>query len=196
HTAGTAVDWTAFYAGTGAQVVDLPTYAFQRERYWLTPGTAAGDVTAAGLVGIEHPLLAAAVQVGDRDEWVFTGRVSTEAQPWVAEHLLLGTMVVPGVALVELAIAAGRQVGVPVVDELVLESPLLVQEGVTRQLQVAVGAAGPDGRRDVTVYSRPEGGDGEAEATCHARGVLGADAAPVADWPEQWPPQDAEPLPV
>nr|WLD30100.1 GomC [Streptomyces rubellomurinus] len=196
HTAGTAVDWTAFYAGTGARVVDLPTYAFQRERFWLTPGAGAGDVTAAGLVGIEHPLLAAAVQVGDRDEWVFTGRVSTETQPWVAEHLLLGTMVVPGVALVELAIAAGRQVGVPVVDELVLESPLLVQEGVTRQLQVAVGAAGPDGRRDVTVYSRPEGGDGEAEATCHARGVLGADAAPVADWPEQWPPQDAEPLPV
>ncbi|MGA5817704.1 SDR family NAD(P)-dependent oxidoreductase [Kitasatospora sp. NPDC094028] len=196
HTAGAAVDWAAYYAGTGARRVDLPTYAFQRERFWLTPGAAAGDVTAAGLVGMDHPLLAAAVQVGDRDEWVFTGRVSTETQPWVAEHLLLGAMVVPGVALVELAIAAGRQVGVPVVDELVLESPLLVQEAVTRQLQIAVGAAGPDGRRDVTIYSRPEGAAGEAEATCHARGVLGADAAPVADWPEQWPPQDAEPLPV
>ncbi|GAA1397236.1 type I polyketide synthase [Kitasatospora putterlickiae] len=196
HTAGVTVDWEAFYAGTDAQRVDLPTYAFQRERFWLTPGSAVGDVTAAGLLGIEHPMIAAAVQVGDRDEWVFTGRVSTESQPWVTEHLLLGTMVVPGVALVELAIAAGRRVGVPVLDELVLESPLLVQEGVTRRLQIAVAAAGPDGRRDVAIYSRPEDSAGEAEATCHARGILGADAAPVAQWSEQWPPQDAEPIPV
>ncbi|MEW2080081.1 type I polyketide synthase, partial [Streptomyces sp. NPDC013433] len=72
HTAGLAVDWEAYYAGTGAQRIDLPTYAFQRERFWLTPGTAPGDVAAAGLERVEHPVLAAVVQVGDRDEWVFT----------------------------------------------------------------------------------------------------------------------------
>ncbi|QKV96311.1 SDR family NAD(P)-dependent oxidoreductase [Streptomyces sp. NA02950] len=197
HTAGVEVDWHAFYAGTGARRVDLPTYAFQRERYWLTPSTAPGDVSAAGLVGVEHPVLAAAVQVGDRDDWVFTGTLSTETQPWVAEHLLLGTMVVPGTGLVELAIAAGRRTGSPVLDELVLESPLLVQDGVTRQLHITVGASGPDGRRDVAVYSRPENADGDTETTCHARGTLGIDSAPAgAAWPEQWPPQDAEPMPV
>ncbi|WP_432011402.1 SDR family NAD(P)-dependent oxidoreductase [Streptomyces cucumeris] len=196
HTAGVDVDWTSFYANTGAQRIDLPTYAFQRERFWLTPGTAPGDVSAAGLVGVDHPVLAAAVQVGDRDDWVFTGTLSTEIQPWVAEHLLLGTMVVPGTGLVELAIAAGRRTGSPVLDELVLESPLLVQPDVTRHLHITVGASDPDGRRDVAIYSREENATAETEATCHARGTLGTDGAPAAAWPEQWPPQDAEPMPV
>ncbi|QNP65818.1 type I polyketide synthase [Streptomyces genisteinicus] len=194
HTSGAGVDWDAYYAGTGARRVDLPTYAFQRERFWLAPVTGAGDVTAAGLIAVDHPLLAATVQVGDRDEWVFTGNISTENHPWVAEHLLLGTMVVPGTGLVELALAAGRRVGVPVVDELVLASPLLIQDGVTRQLQITVGAAGPDGRRDLAVYSRPEHGPADAEPTCHARGTLATDTAPAPAWSEQWPPQHAEPL--
>ncbi|WP_187645352.1 hypothetical protein, partial [Streptomyces sp. TRM49041] len=83
HTAGVGVDWEAVFAGTGVRRVDLPTYAFQREKYWLMPSVQGGDVAAAGLDRVEHPVLAAAVQMGDRDEWVFTGRLSTENQPWV-----------------------------------------------------------------------------------------------------------------
>ncbi|MGV5039345.1 polyketide synthase dehydratase domain-containing protein, partial [Streptomyces sp. NRAIS4] len=200
HTAGVAVDWNVFYAGTGAKRVDLPTYAFQRERYWLMPTAQAGDVAAAGLDRIEHPVLAAAVQVGDRDEWVFTGRMSTETQPWVSDHVVLGLVIVPGTAWVELASVAGRRVGVPVVDELVMEAPLLLEEGTTAQLRVTVGAAGEDGRREVAIFARPEAGDGDGdgdgdrdgEMTCHARGWLAAqDTAPASSWiPAQWPPAE------
>ncbi|MFF6830236.1 beta-ketoacyl synthase N-terminal-like domain-containing protein, partial [Streptomyces longwoodensis] len=90
HVAGLPVGWDAFYNGTGAQRVELPTYAFQRDRYWVSQSSGSGDPAAAGLGRIEHPILSAAVPVGDRDEWVFTGRLSQDTAPWVRDHVVLG----------------------------------------------------------------------------------------------------------
>jgi pimaricinolide synthase PimS1 len=200
HVSGLTVDWEAYYDGTGALSVELPTYAFQRERYWIAPGTGSHDPAAAGFGRLGHPVLAAAVKVGNRDEWLFTGRMSTEAQPWAAEHVLLGNIVVPGTNHIELALAAGRHAGTPVLEELVLEAPLLLQEGEAVQVQVMVGEADDEGRREVAVYTRPEStagdGEGTAEATCHARGTLAPTAEAPAPWPAVWPPDGATALPV
>jgi acyl transferase domain-containing protein/acyl carrier protein len=198
HIAGVPVDWPVFYAGSGARRVELPTYAFQRERYWVAPVTGAGELAVAGLGRLEHPVLAAAVPVGDRDEWVFTGRLSQETAPWTRDHAIFGMVIVPGAALVELALAAGAQTGSPVVEELVLEAPLILHDGAQVQVQVTVAEADDDGRREVAIYSRPEaaGADGAREATCHARGMLAVEAEPVAAWPSEWPPAGAEPVAV
>ncbi|MCG6495747.1 type I polyketide synthase, partial [Kitasatospora sp. A2-31] len=192
---GVAVDWSAFYKETGAARVKLPTYAFQRERFWLMPGSGSGDVSAAGLVRVDHPVLGAAVRVGDRDEWVFAGRISQETQPWTRDHMVLGTVIVPGIALVEMALTAGRMAGCPVADELVLEAPLVLEDDAVLQVQVTIGAAGDDGRREVAIYSRPEGltEDELQEVTCHGRGWL-APESDVAQWHEVWPPVGAETL--
>ncbi|MFI1930493.1 SDR family NAD(P)-dependent oxidoreductase, partial [Streptomyces sp. NPDC020328] len=198
HVAGVGIDWEAFYAGTGARKVELPTYAFQRQRYWLTSGRGTGDLAAAGLGQLEHPLLSVAVAVGDRDEWVFTGRLSTETAPWVKDHAVLGTVLVPGTALVELAMAAGRHAGAPVLEELILEAPLILDERASVQLQVAVGDADEEGRRAVAVYSRSEiARDAEAAAVCHGRGTLVVvQDTPGSEFPAHWPPKGAEPIGV
>ncbi|MBB5940354.1 type I polyketide synthase, partial [Streptomyces zagrosensis] len=196
HTAGVSVDWDVFYAGTGAQRVDLPTYAFQRERFWLTPGAAPGDVSAAGLIAVQHPVLAARALLGDRDEWLFTGRISTAHQPWTRDHVVMGATVVPGVALVEMSLTAGREVGCPTLDELVIEAPLTLDEAAGRQVQILVGHADKDGRREFAIFSRPDTDDADEQggAVCHGRGWLGADAKAVPEWDVEWPPQEAESL--
>ncbi|WP_151483658.1 type I polyketide synthase [Streptomyces albicerus] len=191
HTAGVRIGWEAVYAGTGAQRVDLPTYPFQRERYWLTPSAQGGDVGAAGLDRMRHPVLAAAVQVADRDEWVFSGRFSTESQPWVRDHVVLGAVIVPGAALVELVLAAARHLGCELIDELIFEVPLTLDEGSARHIRVTVGRPGEDGRREVAIHSLPETGtepDGARQTVRHARGWLAAEAEPAAPFPTHWPP--------
>ncbi|WP_245234262.1 polyketide synthase dehydratase domain-containing protein, partial [Streptomyces xanthophaeus] len=69
---------------------------------------------------------------------MFTGRLSQDSAPWVRDHAIYGTVIVPGTALVELAGAAGRQTGSPVVEELVLEAPLVLGDGVSVRVQVTV----------------------------------------------------------
>jgi len=187
HIAGVDVDWPTYYVG--ARQTSLPTYAFQRDRYWLSPTTGTG--TVAG--NLDHPVLSAAIMIGDRDEWVFTGRLSTDSMPWIRDHVVLGSVIAPGTALVELALTVGRHVDCTVVDELVLEAPLVL--GTAVAVQVTVAALDDDGRRAVAIYTRPETGD-DRDAICHARGMLTVDSAPSTSLPAQWPPAGAEPFAV
>nr|WHM27942.1 NftD1 [Streptomyces conglobatus] len=196
--AGVDVDWTAYYAGTPAARVDLPTYAFQRQRFWLAPGTGSADASAAGQVGLDHAVLTAAVPVADRDEWVFTGRLAAGTQPWIADHVVLGAQMVPGAALVDVAVTAGTAIGCPALEELEITTQVVLTDK-PRQVQVTVGAADADGRREIAIYTRAPAtapaGD-PPEAVCHAMGRLGATPAPPVPFAAEWPPADAEPVPV
>ncbi|MFF4355193.1 SDR family NAD(P)-dependent oxidoreductase, partial [Streptomyces sp. NPDC001530] len=192
HVAGAVVDWPAFFAGSGARRVDLPTYAFQRRRYWIDAAPGTGDVAAAGLDAAEHPLLGAAVTLADSDGVVLTGRLSVAGQPWLADHGVGGVVLFPGTGFVELAIRAGDQVGCDVVEELTLQAPLVLPERGGVQVQVVVGAADDSGSRTVTVHSRPEG-ESDLPWTLHAEGVLGSGTGAPAD-SRSWPPAGATPL--
>ncbi|MGO4618298.1 SDR family NAD(P)-dependent oxidoreductase, partial [Nocardia sp. 2TAF39] len=200
HVAGLGVGWRPLFAGSSVGRVSLPTYAFQHQRYWLAAASDAGDVRASGVDGVEHPLLGAAVWLPDSGGVVLTGRLSLSSHPWLADHEIGGTVLLPGTGFAELALHVGAMTGSPRLAELVVTAPLAVPP--TGAVELRVMAAGPDdaGVRDVSVYSRPQGG-GEpapAEWVRHATGTLVAQSpsSQVGPIEESWPPVGAVPVDI
>ncbi|MEK2476997.1 SDR family NAD(P)-dependent oxidoreductase [Streptomyces noursei] len=190
HVAGVAVDWAAWFAGMGARRVDLPTYPFQHERYWPRPAALSGDVTGAGLRPAEHPLLGVTLTLADSGEVVFTGRLSLQAYPWLADHKVGGSVLFPATGFLELAMRAGDQVGCDRIDEFVLLAPLTLMEDGAAQVQVLVGAPDETGVRTISVHSRADG-PADQPWVQHAHGTL-TGGERIADFASQvWPPQDA-----
>ncbi|MEV6875984.1 type I polyketide synthase [Amycolatopsis sp. NPDC051128] len=180
--------------GDGPIRLDLPTYAFQHKRFWLD-ATPSGDVTSVGQQPVAHPMLGAVVPLSGSDTTVLTGRLSAGSVPWLADHVVKGAILVPGTGFVELAIAAGDQVGHSTVEELTLQAPLVLPPDGAVALQVVVGPADGD-RRPVTVFSRPVDGSVDGEWTQHAIGTLSAAPRPEPAGLTEWPPAGAKTIAV
>ncbi|MFD4763039.1 SDR family NAD(P)-dependent oxidoreductase [Streptomyces sp. NPDC058439] len=177
-THGVAVDWEGVFAGAGASRVALPTYAFQRRRYWV-------DARA------DQPLLGRTVELAVGGSVVHSESLSLRERPWLADHRVLGQVVVPGTALLEMALRAGD-----VVDELTLHTPLVVPERGEVEVQLTVAAPDGDGRRELRVHGRPHDGADEGWQL-HATGVAGpAGAGGAVLAPAAWPPAGAAPVDI
>ncbi|ORC00265.1 polyketide synthase [Mycobacterium persicum] len=186
--AGVPVDWRGVLDGAG--FVELPTYAFEKRRFWLSGEGIGADASGLGLTAGQHTLLGAVVELPASGGVVLTGRLSASSQAWLADHAVSGVVVFPGAGVVELAIRAGDEVGCPVVDELTLRTPLLVPASGSVAVQVVVGAAAESSERSVSVYSRADV-DAGSVWVCHAEGTLRAGTVdPAADL-SVWPPTGA-----
>jgi acyl transferase domain-containing protein/acyl carrier protein len=201
HARGQRVDWRSVLEPYAGRRVPLPTYPFERQRYWLDSAlaTQAGDATALGLVSAEHPILGASLQLADGAGTIFTGRVSLSSQSWLADHVVLGATIVPGTLFVELALNAAHHLGCDSLEELTLATPLALPESTAVSIQLCVGAADEAGARTLQFHSRRDDAGADAAWTHHASGIITArssDAQPALDELRDWPPAGATPLPL
>ncbi|MGW2900207.1 SDR family NAD(P)-dependent oxidoreductase, partial [Streptomyces sp. NPDC001212] len=192
HTAGLDTDWSAFFAGTGARIIELPTYAFQGTRFWPDTTAAPGDAGGLGLDAGGHPLLTAATAVAGSDETLLSGRLSAVAQPWLTGRASDGATTLPTAVLAELALHAAEACDRTTVENLTVGAPLTLTGNRPQRLQVLVGAPDGTGRRTLAVHTRADG-DGAPWIERATATLTDAPAAPAAT-DTVWPPADATPV--
>ncbi|AXE76403.1 type I polyketide synthase [Streptomyces atratus] len=204
HAHGVPVDWRAVFAGRGGQRVGLPMYTFQRRRYWLEP--APGLPPVSPKAEPTHPFLRSDTRTADDDGVLLSGVLSVRDQPWLADHVVAGEILLPATAFVEMALHAGELVGAAVLDELVLTAPLPLPSDGAVALQVKVAGADDAGRRTVLFHSRPHTPAGDQPWLRNASGTLSPAQPPAnrkaaatgtggAPRPHaSWPPEAATPL--
>ncbi|MEV6166585.1 acyltransferase domain-containing protein, partial [Streptomyces sp. NPDC052052] len=196
HTSGAPFALDRLHrTATRDTVAALPTYAFERRRYWLAPAAGTADLATAGIDAAGHPLLGAAVTLAADDSLLLTGRLSLATHPWLADHAISGHPVLPGTALVDLALHAGEQVGCDTINDLALPAPLVLPEEGAVQLQLVLGAPDDAGRRAVTCHARAaDDQSADEEWTLLATGALSTaepEAEPVHAETAAWPPAGA-----
>ncbi|MFB4315849.1 SDR family NAD(P)-dependent oxidoreductase [Actinomadura sp. 21ATH] len=185
HVAGTPVDLRALN-GDGGRVT-LPPTAFDRSRFWT-------EETGAGRGGRGHMWLGDRLALHDRDSedrtrHVWSADLGTGRVPWLAQHTLRGSAVVPGAAYVELMLAAtGELLDAPTgrlrMTEVGFERLLPLADSVPVQVTATSG-----GQRVAVEISHRAGGAWERVA----RAVVAQAAAPPAERPPLVPPGGAEP---
>nr|ARV85761.1 PieA2 type I PKS [Candidatus Streptomyces philanthi bv. triangulum] len=201
HTHNTPINWNTTLPTTTPQL-DLPTYPFQRQPYWLTTPTTHHNPQAT-----DHPFLLTRTTLATNQETLYTGHISTHTHPWLTDHALWNTPLLPGTALLELALHTAHHTGLHHLEELTLHTPLTLTPHQPHHLQIHIGTPNPTGQHPLTIHTRPHAPqEDEAAWTCHATGSLSAnaDAEAKADgeaasgWEEaaSWPPEGAVPVAV
>jgi acyl transferase domain-containing protein/NADPH:quinone reductase-like Zn-dependent oxidoreductase/acyl carrier protein/NADP-dependent 3-hydroxy acid dehydrogenase YdfG len=158
--------------------LELPTYPFQRRRFWpKTSGIAADGTAVSGILGSAKDLAS-----GDS---VYTSRLSVKSQPWLSDHVIYGTVVVPGATYAAMALAA---VGPPArVKDVFFYEPIILPEKTSREVQLMLHPLEDGSGSTFKVHSRPCG-ERDAEWSLNAEGTV---VTGVDETPEQGDPVDA-----
>ncbi|MFD3888001.1 type I polyketide synthase [Streptomyces microflavus] len=187
---GFPLDWERVLGSRGAGKVDVPTYAFQRRRFWLGELPAGPVAVTAGRSADDYPWFDAITTLAGGGGHLFTGRLSLDDSPWLADHVVGGQVYVPGAGLVDAALFAARTAGADTVADLTLLEPVVLLPGHALRIQASVGDPDAHGRRPFAFHSQPEDTDEPLTWRQHVTGecvtparVGGALPPDIDNWP-------------
>ncbi|MEV5598708.1 SDR family NAD(P)-dependent oxidoreductase [Streptomyces sp. NPDC052496] len=193
YTQGHPVDWGVLCPDDVPQrptFADLPTYPFERRRYWLhqdmgAAGTSRREHRPASLLSDGgHPWISTVIETAD-GRTLMAGRLSVRSHPWLMDHRVEDTALLPGTAFAELLLSAGQELGCAALDELLLSDPLLLpMDGTAVEIQLAVEPADAAGARAAAISSRTTGTDTWVR---NAQGLLSAPRGPAPSGPTGLP---------
>ncbi|MGH3943104.1 MAG: type I polyketide synthase [Pseudonocardiaceae bacterium] len=179
YTAGLPVSWPGYHQGSTGRKIALPTYAFDRKRYWLPTSGSGHRRGAASLPErLHHPLLGSEIPAGDGVR-EFVAQFGPDQPGYLRDHVARGQLVVPGSAYLEILLALQDEVygqtGRPI-DDLCISQALLLRDDQLTEVRTRL-CPHPDGHATVTIVSLIPGPDGPIER-CHATATLGAQPRP------------------
>ncbi|WP_394823177.1 SDR family NAD(P)-dependent oxidoreductase [Pendulispora albinea] len=184
-SAGSAIDWSRQHPKAG-QVVDLPTYPWQRQRYWMEDGKRHGGTSARAFGTSAHPLLGDAFSSSSAPGTRFWEiDLDVERLPWLSDHRVEGAMVVPAAAYAEMVLAAadeGFGARTPTLLDVAFVRPLFVSERAPARVQLVLAreaghlASFQIASKVAPASSSPSTSD--ETWTVHAKGLVRLDAGP------------------
>ncbi|WP_369173421.1 beta-ketoacyl synthase N-terminal-like domain-containing protein [Streptomyces sp. R28] len=179
--AGAQTDWTRWFPRP-ARVAELPAYPWQRERHWS--GTPQQWIVSSGSGRLDHPLLGERLPTAE-PSW--HGPVEPVLVPWLADHKVAGSVVLPATGYVEMALSAGRRVldGPVELAWVEVSRPLVVPWDRAGDVHLQLGFSLDDGMVSITsTEAAADGADADGarprpHARCRVRELIGRPPARV-----------------
>ncbi len=166
YTSGVRFDWKRFETDTPTRSkVKLPTYPFQRQKYWVeTKEIHLGQ----GMSEMVHPLLWRRMAAANGEN-IFESDLSASSPSYLKDHVVYGNVIMPGTGYVEMALAAGFEIfgSSSEVREMSIERPLVFRDQKSVKVQLLVSPE-KNGITEFEVLSRSE----KQEWKTHATGKL------------------------
>jgi myxalamid-type polyketide synthase MxaE and MxaD len=181
YSQGQAVQWAQLYPA-GLPCVTLPSYAWQRERFWYYKlarnmhGTPAEDQSTPAprkLAG-GHPLLGPVFQSAlPQGQYFWEIDLSSDSPAYLTDHRVQGAVLVPGAAYIEMALKAAEHVfgaGSTTIEDIALKQAFFLPEEGSRTTQFVVTRETAT-TASFQILSRPSG-DEQCHWTLHSSGKL------------------------
>jgi NADPH:quinone reductase-like Zn-dependent oxidoreductase len=173
YTRGSTIDWAGLDSGAPRQKLALPTYAFQRSRYWVDlplPGMRDNSTSSDA-----HPLLGRMARSPLLKQILFEARLSTDHPAFLADHEIYGKTIFPGTAYLEMALAAAHTTGAPPrIASLSLREPIILAEHTATVVQLVLT---PDENGNTSLQIISFSPDLPGQWLTHATGALSANHA-------------------